>query len=64
MNKVIDYFRDSYIELTQHVTWTNWTELQRLTFIVIMSLIIISLVILLMDYISSGFLIKVIYNNL
>ena len=31
MNKVSNYFRDSYKELTEKVTWPTWAQLQQST---------------------------------
>ena len=31
---MLNYIKESYIELTNHVTWTTWAEAQRLTVIV------------------------------
>ncbi|MCY3998592.1 MAG: preprotein translocase subunit SecE [Flavobacteriaceae bacterium] len=42
---MIDYIRDSFRELKNHVTWTQWSELQRLTTIVLVFSIIFSLAI-------------------
>lgn len=32
---MMQYFRDSYKELTEEVTWLSWGELQRTTLVVI-----------------------------
>ena len=31
---MVNYIKESYNELTTHVTWTTWSEAQRLTVIV------------------------------
>ena len=42
---MIQYVKDSVEELKKHVTWTDWTELQRLTTVVIVFSILFSLAI-------------------
>ena len=42
---MIQYVKDSFEELKKHVTWTSWSELQRLTTVVIVFSILFSLVI-------------------
>ncbi len=42
---MINYIRDSFRELKNHVTWTPWSELQRLTTIVLVFSILFSLAI-------------------
>jgi len=49
MAKVTEYIKESYEELTQKVTWPTWSELQSSAVLVLVSAIIISCVILLMD---------------
>jgi preprotein translocase subunit SecE len=50
---MIQYVKDSYEELKKHVTWTSWSELQRLTTVVIVFSILFSLVIWAADSILS-----------
>jgi preprotein translocase subunit SecE len=61
MNKVATYFRESYKELLEKVTWPNWTELQQSTVIVLVATLLITLVIWVMDMVASG-LLKFIYS--
>ncbi len=35
MNKISNYFRESYKELTEKVTWPTWAQLQQSTLIVL-----------------------------
>ena len=35
MNKISTYFRESYHELTEKVTWPTWVQLQQSTMIVL-----------------------------
>ncbi|HLO37639.1 MAG TPA: preprotein translocase subunit SecE [Lacibacter sp.] len=55
MNKVSAYFRDSYRELLEKVTWPTWQQLQQSTMIVLIATIIITAIVWLMDLgIASG----------
>ncbi|MEJ8843065.1 preprotein translocase subunit SecE [Lacibacter sp. H375] len=55
MNKVSAYFRDSYRELLEKVTWPTWQQLQQSTMIVLIATIIITAIVWLMDFgIASG----------
>ena len=49
MNKVSAYFRDSYRELVEKVTWPTWAQLQQSTVIVLVATLIITLMIWVMD---------------
>ena len=42
---MIQYVKDSFEELKKNVTWTSWSELQRLTTVVIVFSILFSLAI-------------------
>ena len=61
MNKISNYFRDSYKELQEKVTWPNWTQLQQSTMIVLVATLVITAVVALMDLVSNGGL-KFIYK--
>jgi preprotein translocase subunit SecE len=54
MNKVSNYFRDSYKELTEKVTWPTWEQLQQSTMIVLAATLLITAIVALMDFISVG----------
>jgi preprotein translocase subunit SecE len=55
MNKVSAYFKDSYRELLEKVTWPTWQQLQQSTMIVLIATIIITAIIWVMDLgIASG----------
>ena len=60
-NKISNYFRDSYQELTQNVTWPTWLQLQQSTAIVLVATILITLMVLLMDF-SGSQLLKLVYS--
>jgi preprotein translocase subunit SecE len=61
MNKIGTYFRESYKELLEKVSWPSWSELQQSTVIVLVATLIITLVVGIMDIISSS-LLKLIYS--
>ena len=63
MNKIANYFKESYKELTEKVTWPNWEELQQSTMIVLVSTLVITAIISLMDFAAGGAL-KFVYNQL
>lgn len=63
MNKIAVYFRDSYKELKDKVTWPTWAQLQQSTMIVLAATIVITFVVLAMDFaIGNG--LKFIYKQL
>jgi preprotein translocase subunit SecE len=61
MNKVTAYFRESYKELVERVTWPTWAELQQSTLIVLVATLLITIVVGLMDLASSSVL-KIVYS--
>ncbi len=61
MNKVATYFRESYKELLEKVTWPNWSQLQQSTVIVLVATLVITLIVWMMDLVASGVL-KFIYS--
>jgi preprotein translocase subunit SecE len=62
MNKISIYFKESYKELTEKVSWPNWAQLQQSTMIVLISTILLTLVVwLAMDSVIS-FVLKNIYK--
>ncbi|WP_428329084.1 preprotein translocase subunit SecE [Mucilaginibacter sp.] len=63
MANVTEYIKESYIELTQKVTWPTWKELQNSAVLVLVAAFIIALVILLMDQ-SIHFLLNQFYTSL
>ena len=48
---MINYIKESYAEITQNVTWTSFSEAQRLLLIVAVFSIIFSLFIAAVDYV-------------
>jgi len=63
MNKISSYFKESYKELTEKVTWPNWAQLQQSTMIVLVATLVITALVSLMDFAAGGAL-KFIYNQL
>jgi preprotein translocase subunit SecE len=61
MNKITTYFKESYKELMEKVTWPTWAQLQQSTIIVIVATLFITAVIWVMDFLINGGL-KFIYN--
>jgi len=53
MNKITTYFRESYKELLEKVTWPSWTQLQQATVIVLVATVLITLLVWIMDLASS-----------
>ncbi|HWC53476.1 MAG TPA: preprotein translocase subunit SecE [Chitinophagaceae bacterium] len=63
MNKISNYFRDSYKELMEKVSWPNWSQLQQSTMIVLAATLVITGIIWVMDF-AAGNVLKFIYNQL
>ena len=63
MAGVAEYIKESYIELTQKVTWPTWRELQSSAILVLVAAIIIALVIVGMDQIIN-YLLGIFYHSL
>mgnify|MGYP001049085735 CR=1 FL=1 len=62
MNKISTYFRESYKELTEKVTWPDWAQLQQSTMIVLVSTLVITALVSLMDF-GAGGILKFVYNQ-
>jgi preprotein translocase subunit SecE len=54
MNKVSNYFRDSYKELVEKVTWPDWDQLQQSTMIVLAATLLITALVWVMDFVAAG----------
>jgi preprotein translocase subunit SecE len=61
MDKLVLYFKESYNELMDKVTWPTWPNLLDSARVVIVASVIISLIILVMDLVSNG-LLGFVYN--
>ncbi|MHA4808543.1 preprotein translocase subunit SecE [Flavitalea flava] len=56
MNKITTYFRESYKELVEKVTWPSWPQLQQSTVIVLVATVLITFIVWIMDLVSSSVL--------
>jgi len=63
MAAVTEYIKESYIELTQKVTWPTWRELQNSAVVVLIAAIIIAMIIFGMDKIIF-FILNKFYTSL
>jgi preprotein translocase subunit SecE len=63
MAAVTEYIKESYIELTQTVTWPTWRELQNSAVVVLIAAIIIALAIFFMDQ-AIHFVLDKLYTSL
>ena len=61
MNKVSTYFRESWKELIEKVTWPTWNQLQQSTVIVLVATLVITAMVWIMDFVSQN-LLKLIYS--
>ena len=53
MQKIATYFRESYKELMEKVTWPTWTQLQQSTMIVIAATLVITALVAGMDFVTN-----------
>lgn len=53
MNKVSTYFRESYRELLEKVSWPTWTQLQQSVVIVLVATLFITALVWAMDIVAS-----------
>jgi len=61
MNKISAYFKDSYHELLEKVSWPSWEQLQQSTMIVLVATALITGIVYLMD-LGSNSLLKFFYS--
>jgi preprotein translocase subunit SecE len=61
MSKFVNYIEQAYDELLHKVTWPTWSELQQSTLITLVSVLLLTAVIFLMDG-ASDFVLKGFYN--
>ncbi|WP_127126316.1 preprotein translocase subunit SecE [Pseudoflavitalea rhizosphaerae] len=54
MNKVTTYFRESYKELLEKVSWPTWTQLQQSTVIVLVATVVITAMVWVMDIVAQS----------
>ena len=62
MNKISIYFKESYKELMEKVTWPNWAQLQQSTMIVLISTLLLTVVVALVMDTTIIFILKNIYK--
>jgi preprotein translocase subunit SecE len=58
MANVAEYIKESYIELTEKVTWPTWRELQSSAILVLVAAMIIAMLIFGMDQVINFVLTK------
>ena len=63
MSAVAEYIKESYIELTEKVTWPTWRELQSSAVLVLVAALIIAMVIFGMDQVI-GYVLRQFYSSL
>lgn len=63
MNKVTTYIKESFRELTEKVSWPTWPQLQQSTMIVLAATLVITFIVLAMDFVAGNAL-KFIYKQL
>ena len=63
MANVAEYIKESYIELTEKVTWPTWSELQSSAVLVLVAAMIIAMLIFGMDQLV-GFVLNKFYSSL
>lgn len=61
MKKIINYFKESYYELTRKVSWPTWDKLQSSALLVMVASVVFAIVILAMDT-AFQYLMKAIYT--
>jgi len=63
MAAVVEYIKESYIELTEKVTWPTWRELQSSAVLVVIAALMIALVIFGMDWVIN-YVLRYFYSSL
>jgi preprotein translocase subunit SecE len=61
MNKISTYFRESYKELMEKVSWPTWAQLQQSTMIVLAATLVITALVWVMDF-ATGNVLKQVYK--
>lgn len=59
---MIKYFKESYDELRNEVTWPTWSELQKTTMVVIAGSVILACMVALMDVVWINIL-SILYGS-
>jgi preprotein translocase subunit SecE len=63
MNKISNYFRESYKELVEKVSWPTWPQLQQSTMIVLAATLVVTLLVMTMDF-AAGNVMRQVYKAL
>ena len=61
MNKIATYFKESYKELMEKVTWPTWAQLQQSTMIVLVATLLFTALVAIMD-LGAGTILRQIYK--
>ena len=54
MNKITNYLKESFKELTEKVSWPTWRQLQQSTMIVLAATLVITFIVMAMDFVASN----------
>jgi preprotein translocase subunit SecE len=54
MNKLQKFLKDSWVEVTENVTWPKWSELQASSTLVLVASLIFALVVGLIDFLFKS----------
>ena len=61
MNKFTDFVKESYVEMTEKVSWPKWDQLAQSTMIVLGATLFITLIVGIMDFVANNSM-KFIYS--
>ena len=61
MNKFTDFVKESYVEMTEKVSWPKWDQLSQSTMIVLGATLFITLIVGIMDFVANSSM-KFIYS--
>jgi len=50
MRKLINYLKESYVELTKKTTWPSWEKLQSSALLVMLATVILSVLLFVVDF--------------
>ena len=61
MNKFTDFVKESYVEMTEKVSWPKWDQLTQSTMIVLGATLFITAIVGVMDFVANSSM-KFIYS--
>ena len=61
MSKIINYLKESYVEMTKNVSWPTWDKLQNSAIVVMVASVIFALLIFGIDFVIEAAM-KLIYT--